>query len=112
MLGDSPALIVGGEIYGDLGMRLHSNVPAAVHIPRRGTLTMGNTMDEAFNIGYAYPVAYFFIQQDIDRRYVVTDIDFVRGMMDYAPDEVTGLAVKLQAGASVSKVKKLLNTKA
>ncbi len=111
MLGDSPALIVGGEIYGDLGMRLHSNIPAAVHIPRRGTLTMGNTMDEAFNIGYAYPVAYFFIQQDIDRRYVVTDIDFVRGMMDYAPDEVTGLAIKLRAGASVSKVKKLLNTK-
>lgn len=110
MLGDSPALIMGGEIYGDLGMRLHSTIPAAVHIPRRGTLSMGNTMDEAFNIGYAYPVAYFFIQQDIDRRYVVTDIDFVRGLMDYASDEVTALAVKLRPGASVGKVKRQLNS--
>ncbi len=109
MLGESPTLIMGGEIYGDLGMRLHSNYPAAVHIPRRGTVSMGNTMDEAFNIGYAYPAAYFFIQQDIDRRYAVADIDFVRRLMDYAPDEVTALALKLRPGVNVSKVKKHLN---
>ncbi len=109
MIGETPTLIVGGEVFHDLGMRLRSNIPAAVHIPRRGTTAMGNTMDEAFNIGYAYPVAYFYIQQDIDRRYVVTDIDFVRSLMDYAPDEVTALAVKLRPGANVDKVKKHLN---
>ena len=107
-LGESAALVVGGEIYGSLGMRLHSNVPAAVHIPRRGTTAMGNTLDEAFNIGYAYPVGYFFIQQDIDNQYVVTDIDFVRELMDYAPDEVTALALKLRPNADVRKVKRHL----
>lgn len=109
MIGETPTLVVGGEVFHDLGMRLRSNIPAAVHIPRRGTTAMGNTMDEAFNIGYAYPMGYFFIQQDIDRRYVVTDIDFVRSLMDYAPDEVTALAVKLRPGTSVDKVKKHLN---
>lgn len=109
-VGESPALVVGGEVFHDLGMRLHSNIPAAVHIPRRGTTAMGNTMDEAFNIGYAYPMGYFFIQQDIDSRYVVTDIDFVRSLMDYTPDEVTALAVKLRPGANVSKEKKRLRT--
>lgn len=109
-VGESPALVVGGEVFHDLGMRLHSNIPVAVHIPRRGTTAMGNTMDEAFNIGYAYPMGYFFIQQDIDSRYVVTDIDFVRSLMDYTPDEVTALAVKLRPGANVSKEKKRLRT--
>ena len=108
---DAPALIVGGEVYYNLGMRLLSNRPAAVHIPKRGTTAMGFTMDQAFNIGYAYPTAYFFIQQDIDRRYVVTHIDFVRGLMNYAPDEVTALAIKLRPGADAQKVKQALNSK-
>lgn len=108
---DAPALLVGGEIYYNLGMRLLSNRPAAVHIPKRGTTAMGYTMDQAFNIGYAYPTAYFFIQQDIDRRYVVTHIDFVRRLMDYAPDEVTALAVRLRPGADAQKVKQALTSK-
>lgn len=99
-------LVCGGEIFCELGMRIPSAVPAAVHIPKRGTTSMGLTMDEAFNIGYAYPVASFFIQQDIDRQYVVTDIDFVRRLMNYAPDECSALAVKLRPGAKVAKVKR------
>ena len=69
---------------------------------------MGLTMDEAFNIGYAYPVANFFIQQDIDRQYVVTDINFVRRLMNYAPDEVSALAIKLRPGTDPQRVKKSL----
>lgn len=104
-------LIVGGEIYYELGMGLLSNRPAAVHIPRRGTTSMGYTMDQAFNTGYAYPAGYFFIQQDIDRQYVVADIDFVRQLMDYAPDEVSALALKLKPHTSVQRLKKALTSK-
>lgn len=99
-------LVVGAEIFYKLGMRLKSNMPAAVHIPKRGTASIGFSMDEAFNIGYAYPVGNFFIQQDIDKRYVVCDIALVRRLMDYAPDECTALALKLKPGANVAKVKK------
>lgn len=105
-----PTLIVGGEIFYELGMRLLSNTPAAVHIPKRGTTSMGFTMDQAFNIGYAYPVANFFIQQDLDKQYIVTDIDFVRSLMNYTPDECTALAVSLKPGTDVKKVKRQLAT--
>ena len=109
-LGDDPHyLLVGGEIYYTLGMTLLSRTPAAIHIPRRGTTAMGYTMDQAFAIGYAYPAANFFIQQDIDRQFVVTDIALVRQLMAYAPDEVTALALKLKPGANVQKVKKSIN---
>ncbi|MBR1549648.1 MAG: ABC transporter permease [Bacteroidales bacterium] len=99
-------MVVGGQIFHDLAMRLPSAMPAAVHIPKRGTTSLGLTMDQAFNIGYAYPVGNFFIQQDIDRQYVVTDIAFVQRLMNYAPDECTALALKLRPGADVDKVKK------
>ena len=101
-------LVVGAEIFYKLGMRLKSNMPAAVHIPKRGTASIGFSMDEAFNIGYAYPVGNFFIQQDIDKRYVVCDIALVRRLMDYAPDECTALALKLKPDANVAKVKKVV----
>ena len=107
LLGDSTThtLIVGGQIYHDLAMTIPASMPVAVHIPKRGTTSIGHTTDEAFNIGYAYPVGAFFIQQDIDRQYVITDIDFVRQLMRYTPDEVTSLALKLKPGANLDKVK-------
>lgn len=98
-------LVVGGQIFHDLAMRLPSAMPAAVHIPKRGTTSLGLTMDQAFNIGYAYPVGNFFIQQDIDRQYVLTDIAFVQRLMNYAPDECTSLALKLAPGADVDEVR-------
>lgn len=101
-------LVVGGQIFHDLAMRLPSAIPAAVHIPKRGTTSLGLTMDQAFNIGYAYPVGNFFIQQDLDRQYVLTDIAFVQRLMNYAPDECTSLALKLAPGADVEKVKRSL----
>ena len=102
-------LIVGGDIYYNLGMRLLSNTPAEVLIPKRGTTSLGHSIDEAFNVGYAYPAANFFIQQDIDQRYVVTHIDLVRQLMHYAPDECTSLALKLVPGAKVAKVKRAVS---
>lgn len=100
-------LLFGAELYYSLGIRELSNVPAAVHIPKRGT-ALGMTMDEAFNTAYALPGGNFYIQQDIDNRYVVADIDFVRGLMNYAPDECTALALALQPRASMPKVKQAL----
>jgi len=98
-------LIVGGQIFHDLAMTIPATMPAAIHIPKRGTTAIGHTTDEAFNIGYAYPVANFFIQQDIDRQYVITDIDFVRQLMRYDSDEVTSLALKLKPDADLDEVK-------
>ena len=115
MLGDSSVhyLIVGGQIFNDLGMflpeeRNHVPSPAVVHIPKRGTTSIN--LSNPFNEQEAVPVAYFFIQQDIDKEYVITDIDFVRQLMHYDTDECTSLAIKLKPGADPQKVKETLNS--
>jgi lipoprotein-releasing system permease protein len=102
-------LVVGGQIFHDLGMHLPALRPAALHIPKRGSTAMGFSMDEAFNSGYAYPMGSFFIQQDIDRQYVIADIALVRQLMNYGPDECTQVALKLKAGADAQRVKKALS---
>ena len=101
-------LVVGGEIWCNLGMQLHSNTPATIYIPKRGTSAIGFSLDEAFNIGYAYPVANFFIQQDIDGHYVICDIDMVRKLTNYGPNECTSMAIKLKPHIDAQKVKRLI----
>ena len=97
-------LFFGAEVYYNLGIREASNLPVSVHIPKRG-VALGLTMEDAFNTGYALAGGNFYIQQDIDNLYVVADIQFVRSLMDYAPDECTALAVSLSPSAKVGKVK-------
>lgn len=98
-------LIVGSKIFTDLAMSIPSTTAAKVLIPKRDVSYFNYTEDHDFSIGYANPVATFLIQQDIDRQYVITNIDFVRQLMRYEPDEVTSLAIKLQSGSDVDKVK-------
>lgn len=100
-------LLLGAEVYYNLGIREVSNLPIAVHIPKRG-VALGMTMEQALNTGYAMPGGNFYIQQDIDNRYVVADIGFVRQLMNYAPDECTSLAIALTPKANVGKVKQEL----
>lgn len=61
----SHAILLGGEIYYQLGVSRHSNVPLMLHIPKRSS-GIGFTMDDAFNQAIAYPSGFFVIQQDID----------------------------------------------
>ncbi|MCQ2261689.1 MAG: FtsX-like permease family protein [Bacteroidales bacterium] len=106
--GQPSSLLMGSEIAYQLGLRSIETYPIAVHIPKRGT-SLGFTMEEAFNSGYAFNVGTFHIQQDIDARYMVADIDFVRSLMNYAPDECTALAVSVNGGC-LEKVKQQLRT--
>lgn len=97
-------VLLGSQLYRSLGASLYSNTPVAVHIPKRGG-GIGLTMVQAFNTAYAYPAGYFFLQQDIDSRYVVCDIGMARGLLSYAPDEVSFLAVSVSASRRVDRVK-------
>ena len=97
-------LLMGAEVYYNLGVRQMSNVPVAVHIPKRGA-GIGLIPQQVFNTGYALPGGNFYIQQDIDNRYVVAHIDFVRSLMGYSPDECTQLCISLTPEANVDHVK-------
>ena len=103
-------LQLGWNIMIRMGVNSMTNTPLAVHIPKRGTASIGFSMDEAFNNGYAYPAGAFRIQEEIDDLYVVADIDFVRRLMSYAPDEVTALAITLDDPAKLGSAKRQLQS--
>jgi len=99
--------VLGALVYDQLGLRSLSNDPMAVHIPKRGR-GIGLSIDDAFNTDYLYLAGTFYIQQDIDSKYVLADIGFVRSLLEYSGDECTSLAIALTPKANVRKVKKEL----
>ncbi len=101
-------LIIGGTIYSQLGITAASTKPIVVNIPKRSSAGVGLTLTDVFNTGYAYPSAQFYVQQDVDAKYVVANADFVRELMNYAPDEMTSLALQLDSPHNMRLVKKQL----
>lgn len=101
-------LVMGAGIYNDLGLTTTSTAPVTLNIPKRTGAGMGMDLTEAFNTGYAYAAGYFYVQQDVDAKYIVADADFVRSLMNYAPDEVTALALQVDNPKHVKQVKKEL----
>lgn len=85
-------LVMGGTIAATLGLQSIGNGMVMLHIPHRGG-SIGLTMDDAFNSASAYLAGTFYIQQDLDSRYVVADADMVRELMGYSSDECTALAL-------------------
>lgn len=103
-------VLLGWNIMIRMGVNSMTNTPLALHIPKRGSSSIGFSMDEAFNNGYAYPAGAFSIQEEIDDLYVIADIDFVRRLMSYAPDEVTALAITLKDSKQLASTKRQLQS--
>ncbi len=98
-------ILLGGNLYFALGINyMDQNTPLVVHIPKRKA-GIGLTVNDAFNTRYAMVLDFFSVQNDIDSKYAVADIGFVRALLDYAPDEVSFLAIGVDSSYSAGKVK-------
>lgn len=99
-------LLLGYDIYLSLGASVHSQNALAVRIPKRSK-SIGLSVDEAFNTGYALTAGNFGVQHDADNRYVLTNIAFARQLLDYTPDQCTFLSVTAQPGKETIAQKKV-----
>ena len=97
-------ILLGSELYYRLGISRMSNMPIRLLIPHREG-NLGITLDESFNSSLTYPTGYFLIQQDLDSRYALCDIEVVRHLLDYSDDECSVVAIGLKSGASKERVR-------
>ncbi len=97
--------VLGSEIDYSMGIALKTgNAPLKVYIPKRKQ-NFGLHAEEAFNTGALAPVGVFMVSGDIDDRYILTDINFVRSLLDYEKDEVT--SVELGISPKIKNTDKL-----
>ena len=116
-LGDeqSDHAVVGRGICNQLGIYVKDIItPINVYMPKRGDV---GAFEQPFKKQFIYPRGVFEIQQEYDNQYILTNISFMRDLLDYktepdASSRVSALELKLNIGASpektCDKIKKIL----
>ncbi|MDR6565836.1 FtsX-like permease family protein [Chitinophaga ginsengisegetis] len=105
--GDSVAYraVLGLELEGALGVDVvHSIAPVTVYLPRRNVNAFV-TPEDALNNGVLYPAGTFAIQQEFNSKYVITNIEFLRGLLQMGGDEMSSLEIGTRAGINDKELK-------
>ncbi|MBV8255043.1 MAG: ABC transporter permease [Chitinophaga sp.] len=100
--------IFGLELEGALGVDVeHSLAPITVYLPRK-TATSFTVPEDALNSGIIYPKGTFAIQQEFNAKYVITNVEFMRKLLELGPDEMSALEVGAVPGTNDDQLRNQL----
>lgn len=98
---ESPRLVMGAGVENAVAVQSDRNPePLAIYTGRKGAVDAQNPLSSV-NKSEAYAAGTFVIQQEFDNKYVLTNMEFVRGMLELPPDVYTAAEVKLAPDADV-----------
>ena len=96
--------VLGAGMRNKLSVNTENAVEAmTIYMP---TEEQKGVMDKPFKTRYVYPTGAFSIQQDFDNQYILTNLAFMRDILDAPPGMVSALEIRCKPGESVSAVKK------
>lgn len=99
--GHRPMAVVGAGLAYYLSVNVNFVSPLLIYVPKRSGRISVNP-ERAVNKSYIYPSGIFAIQQEIDTRYMIVPIDFVRNLLEY-PTQASALEIKLKPGSDPAK---------
>lgn len=102
-----PLLILGAGIENAVGVEPQMNVnPLTVYLPNFKATNFSGL--DALNSYNANVSGSFILQQDFDNKYALTNIDFVKFMLDLGPDQFSAVEVALNNSEQTDDVKNTL----
>ena len=105
----TPAAILGSGIENALEIQSdRSIIPLTIYLPKRGININASDPMQSLSSDNINTSGTFAIQQDFDNKYVITNIDFVKRMLNLAPDEYGGAEITLTDATQNQSVKKKL----
>jgi len=110
---DHPLLFLGAGIANAIGAEPGMDItPLTVYLPNFKAKKFSGL--DALNSYNANASGSFILQQDFDNKYVVTNIGFVKYMLDLRPDQFSAVEVALKTNAEaegvIENLKKLLGS--
>lgn len=103
--GDIYQSVVGYGIAAQLGIGLTLNTPMYFYYPDKSS-----SVQSALNSEYLFPVGFFSSQQEIDSKFVITDIAFAQNLFHIA-NKHSKIEIKLADAESSVEVKTALREK-
>jgi lipoprotein-releasing system permease protein len=100
---DRNCAVLGAGMRNKLSVNIESALSAmTIYMP---TGEPGGVLDKPFKMRSIYPAGTFAIQQDFDNQYILTNIAFMRELLETSPGTVSALEIKCQSKAQVPEVK-------
>lgn len=104
---DRPLLFLGAGIENAVGVEPGMNIdPLTVYLPNLKARHFSGL--DALNSYNANVSGSFNLQQDFDNKYAITNIGFVKYMLDLRPDQFSAVEVALNSNAETESVKENL----
>ena len=103
-------VVVGYGICQKLSLGLFDfNNPFEVFVPKVGSGTI-ETPESAFNKCKLAPVGIYAISEELDAKYVFADLGLTQALLEFKPDQISGVEFKLQTNADEKAIANQLQT--
>ena len=103
-------VVVGYGICQKLSMGLFDfNHPFEVFVPKTGSGTIENP-ESAFNKCKLAPVGIYAISEELDMKYVFADLTLTQSLLEFKPNQISGIEFKLKPNANEQAVVAQLQT--
>ena len=103
-----PLLVLGAGIENAIGVQADRNLaPLTLYLPRKTEVSLSDPL-QSINADTVNTAGAFVIQQEFDNKYVLTNLDFVRSMLEMPKDVYTAAEILLQPGANPDVLKRVL----
>ena len=97
---DTYQVVIGYGIATKLSLGLLDfNNQFEVYVPKPGKGTIENE-DDAFNKSVLIPVGIYNISDDLDSKYVFADLSLTQELLQYQPNQISGIEIKLKPNAN------------
>lgn len=97
-------VVVGYGIAQQFSMGLLDfNRPLQVFVPKPGKGAIENP-EQAFNQSDLLPIGIYTVNEDLDSKYVFADLGLAQELLEYKPNQVSGLEIKIQKGTNEKAV--------
>jgi lipoprotein-releasing system permease protein len=102
---DEPGAILGAGIENALGIDAEKSIsPLSVYLFKKGSSVNASDPMASVSNGNMAPTGIFIIQQDFDQKYVITNLNFIKRMLDLGPDEYGGVEISLRDPEQTSAI--------
>ena len=101
---DTQQVVVGYGISQKLSMGLFDLVNVfETFVPKPGKGTI-DSPDGAFNRSVLIPVGFYFINEELNQKYVFANLSIVQELLGYQPNQISGFEIKLLPKANESEI--------
>lgn len=96
-------VVLGAGLRNKLSVNVQNPIiPLTIYMPDQDA---GGALDKPFKTRLAYPRGTFAIQQEYDNEYLITNLEFLRELLNASPGTISALEIKCRSRADLAEVK-------